>query len=204
VKRIELVRLLGRVPAFPHPDPALEQVVTPIGAAVELLFEALDRGDLAGSNVTDLGSGTGRLAIGAALLGAKTVCGIEIAPEAVALARQAAADLGVEVAFQVGDVGRSPMAEGTIVMNPPFGAQTRGADRVFWDCALARAGRAVYAFSLSDSRTFIEGRAVARGARIEATRPIRWELPATFAHHRHKAVTLPVDLWVLRTGKATA
>jgi putative methylase len=204
MKRMELLRLLDRVPAFPSPDAALEQVVTPSDAAVDLLFEALERGDLFGATVTDLGSGTGRLAIGAALLGARTVRGIEIARGAVEVARRAAKALGVDVVFQVGDVGTLLAAEGTIVMNPPFGAQSRGADRVFWESALGRPGRAVYAFSLSDSRSFIEGRAVARGARIEATRPIRWQFPATFAHHRHKAVTLPVDLWVLRTGKTEA
>jgi putative methylase len=201
MKRIELIRLLDRVPGFPAPDPALEQVVTPSQAAAELLFEALRRGDISDAPVADLGSGTGRLAIGAALLGARPVRGIELSGEAVDIARTAAAALGAEVEFQVGNVDALPAPEGTIVMNPPFGAQRRGADRPFWEAAFARAGRAVYAFALSDSRTFIEGRAVARGARIEATRPVRWELPATFAHHRRAAVDLSVDLWVLRTAE---
>jgi len=198
-KRIDLIRQLDRIPGFPSPDPALEQVVTPSRAAAELLFEAVGRGDLVGRRVVDLGSGTGRLAIGAALLGAEPVVGIEVSESAVQIARTAAEALGVRVEFRVSEVGAAPALDGTVVMNPPFGAQNRGADRPFWEAAFARPGRAVYAFALVDSRTFIEGRAVARQARIEATRPVRWELAATFAHHRRTAVPLPVDLWVLRT-----
>ena len=87
-----------------------------------------------------------------------------------------------------------------VVMNPPFGAQRRHADRPFWERALALARRAVYAFALADSRSFIAGQAVARGARIEETRPVAWRLPRTFAHHRARSVALPVDLWVLAPG----
>jgi putative methylase len=196
---MDLIRQLDRVPGFVEAEPALEQVVTPSRAAAELLFEAVGRSDLVGRPVVDLGSGTGRLAIGAALLGAAPVLGIEVSESAVEVARAAARALSVEVEFRVAEVGATPALGGTIVMNPPFGAQKRGADRPFWECALGRPGRAVYAFALADSRTFIEGRAVARGARIEATRPVRWELAATFAHHRRASVALPVDLWVLRT-----
>jgi putative methylase len=199
LRRIELIRRLDRVPGFPDPDPSLEQVATPPSAAAELLFEALGRGDLTGRPVTDLGAGTGRLAVGAALLGAAPVRGIEASEEAVAIARASARALGVEVEFEVGRVSAGSAPEGTVVMNPPFGAQRRGADRPFWDAALAAPAHAVYAFALSDSRTFIEGRAVARGARVEATRPVDWSLPTTFAHHRRASVRLEVDLWVLRT-----
>jgi putative methylase len=85
-------------------------------------------------------------------------------------------------------------------MNPPFGAQRRHADRPFWTSAFATARSAIYAFALADSRTFIEARAVERASRIEATRPVPWDLPAVFPHHRKRRVALPVDLWVLRTG----
>ncbi|HUI38212.1 MAG TPA: methyltransferase [Thermoplasmata archaeon] len=199
IDRAELVRILERVPPFARPVDRLEQVITPSEAAAELLFEALARGDLEGRPVHDLGSGTGRLAIGAAALGARPVTGWEIDPAAVGAARGAAQALGVEVRFEQSGVGAAPVGGGTIVMNPPFGAQRRGADRPFWRTALAGAGRPVYAFALAESRTFIESRAVERGARIEAVRPVPWELPRTFAHHRRRSVSLSVDLWVLRT-----
>jgi putative methylase len=198
MRRSELIRRLSQVPAFAKPDPRLEQVATPPEAAAELLFEALARGDLVGRSVADLGSGTGRLAVGAALLGAGRVEAFEIDAGAVALARTAASNAGVTIEWTTGDVKGASLDVDTVVMNPPFGAQNRGADRPFWEAALGRP-RAVYAFALADSRTFIARLTVARRARVEAQRPVPWTLGPTFRHHRKRSVALPVDLWVIRT-----
>jgi putative methylase len=187
-----------------NPEARLEQVVTPVDAAVELLYEAVGRGDLVGRAVVDLGTGTGRLAIGAALLGARPVLGIDVSYPALELARAAARSLGVKVELIEAEVERHELPEGTVLMNPPFGAQHRHADRPFWEVALRPGVRSVYAFALSQSRTFIEGRAVERNARIESVRPVPWRFPATFAHHRQRSVELPVDLWVLRVGERSA
>lgn len=198
MRRAELLRALDRVKGFRSPNAALEQVATPKEAAVELLETALARGDLAGRTILDLGSGTGILSIGAVLLGAGHVIGAEGDPRALEVARENARSLGVEVEWLECDVAQVGAPADTVVMNPPFGAQRRRADRPFWDRALALAGSAVYAFSLEDSRSFIAGRAVAASASIELTRPVRWEFPRSFAHHRRAKVELPVDLWVLR------
>lgn len=199
LSRSELARTLQSIPAFSEPDARLEQVTTPAEAAATLLLDALGRGDIAGRSVVDLGSGTGRLAIGAALLGAAPVTGIEVDAEAVVVARSSSRRLGARIDWEVAEVDGSELRGATVVMNPPFGAQRRGADRPFWRSALAgRGDRAVYAFSLSDSRSFIEARAVERTARVEARRPVPWDLPRTFAHHRRASRSLSVDLWVLR------
>ncbi|MCI4357877.1 MAG: methyltransferase domain-containing protein [Thermoplasmata archaeon] len=176
-------------------------MVTPAERAADLLFEAQARGDLDGQPVVDLGCGTGRLAIGAALLGAGPVLGIDLSVSALEQAREATRALGLAVSYIEGDVAQVDVPQGTVVMNPPFGAQRRRADRPFWDKALRPGVRTVYAFALPESRTFIEGRAVERNARIETIRPVPWSLPATFAHHRRHAVDLSVDLWVLRMGE---
>lgn len=211
MKRGELVRALSRVPAFPHADAALEQVVTPVEAACELLEAALARGDLSGRDIVDLGSGTGMLSIGAALLGAQKVTGVERDPAAVDAGRQTAADLGVEITWVVADVASWTGPADTVVMNPPFGAQRAHADRPFWEAAYATARRRVYAFAAAESRTFIERGAVARGAHIDETRTVDWPFPRTFPHHRKPRTELAVDLWVLavappheRDGDASA
>jgi putative methylase len=200
VRRAELLRLLERVPPFAAPDPRLEQVVTPSDAAATLLEHAMGRDGLAGRSVLDLGCGTGRLAIGAAAIGGRPVRGVDVDPAAVELARAAAGDAGVQVEFDVAEVGAYRAPAEIVVMNPPFGAQRRHADRPFWERAFALAERSVYAFALSDSRTFIEQRAVARGAAILEVEPVPWALPRTFAHHARRSVPLSVDLWALRTG----
>jgi putative methylase len=197
VKRSELVRRLAALAPFDAPKADREQVATPPEAAALLLEAAVARDDLVGRTVVDLGSGPGTLAIGAALLGAGPVRGIDDDPRAVEVARRNASSSGVSVDFRVGDVTRVTEPVDTVVMNPPFGAQRRHADRPFWDAGLALARRRLYAFSAAPSRTFIEERAVARGARVEATEPVPWELPRTFPHHRKRSVELSVDLWVL-------
>ena len=189
--------MLGALATFPSPRADLEQVATPAELAIEMLTEAERRGDLRGRSVLDLGSGSGVIAIGAALLGAR-VRGEEIDPAAVALARTNASTVGVHVEFVAGEVQAAGPRADTVLMNPPFGAQRRHADEPFWAAAFARADRAIYAFALAASRTFIERRAVARAAQIEVTRPVRWGLARTFPHHRKRSVEIPVDLWVLR------
>lgn len=196
-RRSVLVRQLAGLRGFPEPDPSREQVVTPPEAAALLLESALARDDLEGRSVVDLGCGTGILAIGAALLGAHPVRGVDSDERALAVARSNAEGLGAKVVWEAGDVAGFPGRCDTVVMNPPFGAQRRHADRPFWEAALAAATRRVYGFALGDSRTFIAGRAVARGARVEATQPVPWELLATFRHHRKPRVEIPVDLWIL-------
>ncbi|MCI4365256.1 MAG: METTL5 family protein [Thermoplasmata archaeon] len=200
MRHSELVRRIESVPAFAHPRPELEQVVTPAEAAADLLQTAVRLDGLEGMAVTDLGCGTGRLAIGAALLGASPVCGVERDEDALRLARGAAEVAGVTVEFSAGDVADWDRPADVVVMNPPFGAQRQHADRPFWDVSLRLARRSVYGFALSDSRTFIARRAVARGARIVETHPVPWSLGRIFPHHTRARVAIPVDLWVIATG----
>jgi putative methylase len=201
LRRAELVRRLERVPAFAEGKADLEQVATPAEAAAELLGSALAGDDLVGRTVADLGCGTGRLAIGAALLGARSVTGVELDPKPLEVARAAAQAAGVAIEWQHVDVRDWRGRFDTVVMNPPFGAQRKGADRPFLECAFESAGRAVYAFELAASRSFIARRAVERGAYVEATREVPWELPRVFPHHRHARVPIAVDLWVIRTDQ---
>jgi putative methylase len=201
MRRSELVRRLERIapPATPRAD--LEQVVTPPEAAAELLFSALAAGDLEGRSVVDLGSGTGRLAIGAALLGARPVVGVELDPISVLAGKSAALREDVAVEFVPADVASWQEPADVVVMNPPFGAQRAHADRPFWDAAYRLARRSVYAFASAESRTFIARRAVAAEAHVLSTRPVAWELPRTFPHHTRRRMALAVDLWAVRTER---
>ena len=198
MKSSELARRLDALSGFPTPEPREEQVRTPATAAVALLTEAERRDDLVDRSIVDLGSGTGILAIGAALLGASRVRGIERDPAAVEIARANASRAGVACEFVVGDVETATGECDTVVMNPPFGAQRRHADEPFWNAAFRLARRATYAFALSASRTFIARRSVGAKVRIEESRSVPWTLPATFPHHRKRSVALEVDLWILR------
>lgn len=191
--------MLERVPPFPEARADLEQVLTPAEAAATLLEVAQRWDGLAGRSVVDLGCGTGRLAIGAAVLGAAPVVGTDVDAAAIAAARSAARAARVEVTFRLGRVEDARTPAELVVMNPPFGAQRRHADRPFWEAAFRLARRSVYAFSLAASRTFIARQAVVQGAQVLEVVPVRWVLGRTFPHHRRHGVDLDVDLWALRT-----
>ncbi len=126
LKNLEM--MLQRLNGFSHPRASLEQYQTPAPLAARLLFHALMKGDIEGKTVCDLGCGTGVLAIGAALLGAASVKGVEIDEKAIATARENAAKLEADVEFILADVkdpevaGKIGMCD-TAIMNPPFGAQ---------------------------------------------------------------------------------
>ena len=201
VRRSDLVRAIDRIPFGPSPRADLEQVITPAEAAADLLAAAVRWDGLEGRSVLDLGSGTGRLAIGAALLGARPVFAVEIDARLKAVAEKAAAAAGVDVEFVLGDAASYDVPADLVLMNPPFGAQQRHADRPFWDRAFSLARRSIHAFSLADSRTFIARRAVAHGAHVLETQPIAWELVRTFPHHARRRVTLAVDRWAIRTER---
>lgn len=129
----DLEAALDGVPDFPAPDARLEQYRTPSRVAAGLLWEAHQDRAVADRDVLDLGCGTGTLAKGAVLLGARVV-GVDQDGSALAVAREAVPEARFEAATLP---DWSPPDVDTVVMNPPFGAQSRGADRPFHQAAAA-------------------------------------------------------------------
>ena len=105
MKKKQLEILLERLAGFENPSPEMEQYATPASVAADMLYLAYLRGDL--RVVCDLGTGTGILAIGAALLGARAI-GVDIDMQALKVARANAARMGVD-AFALSDVERDEL-----------------------------------------------------------------------------------------------
>ncbi len=79
---------LGKLKILEKPNLKLEQYPVSSEVASELLYMAdFEHDDLDG-RVIDLGTGTGRLAIGAALMGAKEIVGVDVDEHALALAKE--------------------------------------------------------------------------------------------------------------------
>lgn len=194
----DLERMLSAVPAHPSPKVELEQYATPAELAAPLLFEARALGDIEGKRVADLGCGAGTFALGAALLGARVI-GVEVDPDALVVARETAARMGVEVEWIARDVGSWRDEVDVVIMNPPFGAQRRGADRAFLDAAFASA-RVVYSLHNAGTRAFVEAYALKAGfARTHA-----WRLRFPLRHqyrHQERAVQ-EIDVVALRLTKS--
>ena len=193
MKKKELEILLERLEDIPEPDVDREQYSTPATIASELLHFAFMNGDIAGRVVYDLGCGNGILGIGAKLLGAQEVIGIDSDATAIEIALRNSKRLGVAVEFRECDV-RSVKGEGdTVVMNPPFGAQrqNRHADRVFLQIALEIAP-VVYAILNTGSEPFV--RSIVPSAVIQRF-SVAFTLKRRFWFHKKDKKAITVDIY---------
>lgn len=200
MKLRQLEMTLQKVRGFSAPDPGSEQYQTPAPLAARLLFDAVLRGDIEGRSVLDLGCGTGILAIGAALLGASRVYGVEQDPSAIRIARENATCLGVEIeiiqaVLVPGRVDAALPVADTVVMNPPFGAQREHADRPFIDTALVL-GRKVYGVFNAGSAGFVGSYAGDRASVVSVTAAVL-AIPRTFSFHTRDLLEIPVEIIVL-------
>jgi|SRR5208337_402250 len=199
LKKLEMA--LQRLSGFTRPRPSLEQYQTPAPLAARLLYHALMNGDIEGKRICDLGSGTGVLAIGAALLGAASVVGIEIDETAVGTARANADLLEADVEFIVANADDPSLLDkvgpcDTVIMNPPFGAQKAHADRPFIDLAL-RLAPVTYGIFNAGSTPFVESYTEGRGKiadRVGGSFPIK----RTFAFHTRDVQEIEVEILRLK------
>ena len=182
---------LQKVAGFSHPDAALEQYMTPPSLAARMLFDGYMHQDIDGLRVLDLGCGTGMLSVGAALLGA-SVTGIDCDEQALASARRNAAAFGVDVEFIQKRIPVSLDLYDTVIMNPPFGAQTEHADRPFITCALASAP-VVWGIFNAGSIPFIKAYTKDR-AEITDMISSRLCIPKQFEFHTHDVLEIPVEI----------
>lgn len=191
MKKKQLEILLEHIDGFQNPSTEKEQYVTPAPVAAELLHLAYLRGEL--NSVCDLGCGTGILAIGAALLGAKAV-GVDIDPKALEIAKANASKLGVYVEFMRGDVSTIALGKiETVIMNPPFGAQKASiGDRAFLRKATETA-RVIYTLHNAGSEGFIK-RFIEPCAILEKY-SIRFPIKRCFEFHSKDIKMIDVELY---------
>ncbi|MDY6776119.1 MAG: METTL5 family protein [Halobacteria archaeon] len=194
--RSSLEIALEEVGGFEEPSPSLEQYATPADLASHVLHFAYMQGDIEGKQVVDLGCGTGVLSVGAALLGGD-VLGVDIDTAAVGRARQNAATVGVSdltdwVNADVGDLCLR-LEDVTVVMNPPFGAQRRGADRPFLEKA-TEIGDVIYSIHNEGSRDFVEGFLGDRGE-ITHGFAAKLRVPHQFEFHTEESREIDVEAY---------
>lgn len=195
MRKNELERALQSIPPHRNPRPSLEQYCTPASIAADVLWTAMAFGDIEGRRVIDLGCGTGVFAIGAALMGAASVRGVDIDPQAVADAAEAASRMGIDAEFVTGDVKEVQWEADTVIMNPPFGAQRRGADRPFLEAAV-RLAPVVYSLHNASTAPFLEKMVTSLGRRIAFQKSYKFQIPHLFAFH--EKMKKDIDVVLLR------
>lgn len=184
---------LSKLEILQTPTLKLEQYPVSAKAASELLYMAgFEHDDLKGY-VVDLGTGTGRLAIGAALMGAEHVTGVDVDPNALMLARKNAESADVKVEWVQSSVEKVGGEFETVIMNPPYGTRTVHADIGFLDQAL-RLAPVTYSIHKSSTRNFLAKYLLRSNHRIDEARSIGMEIPHLFKFHNRKWKTVEVDI----------
>lgn len=196
MRQRELEIRLERVRTLAAPNPNLEQYRTPPKIAADILYRALARGDVADRRIVDAGCGSGIFLVGAALLGARSVTGIDVDPASVALAQQTLREFQLEGTVLKGSVENLSGDFDTAIMNPPFGAQlaARHLDSVFLSHAL-RVAPVAYSLHLEETHAFIERFTRTLDVRLERLRRYDFPLPHQFAFHSKEKVLVPVALY---------
>jgi putative methylase len=199
--RRRLETKLAVVAGFDDPRADLEQYPTPPDLAAHVVHLADLHDDVRSRTVVDLGSGTGMLALGAALRGPARVVGVELDPEALRTAGDNRRRVGAAapVHWVRGDATRPPLAPpdpATVVMNPPFGAQdgSRGADREFLGAA-AELAAVSYSVHNAGSRAFVESFAADRGGEVTHAFEADLTVDRQFDFHGEERRDLDVEVY---------
>ncbi len=185
-----------------HPDPSsnLEQYTTPAVIAADILFTSYLLGDIEGKKVVDLGCGTGIFTLGAKLLGAETVIGVDIDDNAISTAKKNADSLGLNVILMTCDINEFREHCDTVLQNPPFGSQRRHADIPFLEKAL-KIGEVVYTIHNLKTDRFIKQKVSYLSAEITHEREYKFEIRHMFSFHTREKKEFDVKMYRLK-GKA--
>lgn len=221
IRKIDLERFLTRVKPHPSPNVNLEQYTLSESATATMMYlAAYNYGDIVGKRVLDLGCGTGRLALAAAFLGAESVVGVDIDKTAVkvASANSVNSDCDEKVSWVAGEIDAVAGKFDTVVQNPPFGVQKRGADRKFLEKALEVGGKvySLHNHPETDKRLSgrlrtgsgqlveIEGSPFIRrfveehGSTVEVVYALLLVIPWMFDFHTKAKREIIIDLYVIK------
>ncbi len=214
-KKLEI--LLEKVEPFEAPKVRLEQYITPAKIAAEVLHHAHLKGDIEGRVVFDLGCGTGKFAIGAALLGAKEVYGFDADEKALKVAKKNAEKLALArpnsfaptfgialaIAWIKSDVKDIKGSCDTVIQNPPFGVKKEKADRAFLKKAL-ELGRVIYSMHRAETREFVTRYIEKLGGIITDVKRVEFLLPHSYKFHRKEKKKISVDVYRILSTSPTS
>ncbi len=188
MKKKELELILSKIDGNVPKNSKLEQYFTPASLASEILYKAAGEGNISLKTVADLGTGNGIFAIGAYLLGAKKVYGIDIDPKMVSLSINNAKLMNADVEFLNVDVKDFSVKVDTVIMNPPFGSQKKNSDIPFLEKALEISKNFYILFNYKTSdflKEFIDGR-----GEIMWAEETEFRIPHTFEFHKKEVKSI--------------
>lgn len=203
-KQLEII--LSKLKSPSYPKPSLEQYTIPSDLAAEILNLAYLSGDIKDKIVFDLGCGTGRLAMGALLMGSKEVVGVDIDYKVLEIAEENLHSITLQnlavkgsIRFLQSDIKDFSGKCDTVIQNPPFGIQSLHADRIFLEKAL-ECGKRIYSLhkdGYEKTREFIIKLIESKGGKTEQIIPYKFSIPHMFRFHKKPKKEFSVDLYVI-------
>lgn len=200
MKQRELEMTLQSLKELDSPEAGLEQYITPAPIAADLLYIAFGMGDIGGKSVIDLGCGNGVFAIGACLLGAKDVYGIDTDSAAISVATENATAIECEIRLEQIDVSEVKGNFDTCIQNPPFGSQKKHADLPFLHKAVEIAS-VVYTIHNSRTVEFLEREISSINGVITHRKAYSLEIKHRFDFHTKEREFIDVLVFRIERGK---
>jgi len=193
IKKKDLEIKLEAIPDHPNPKANLEQYTTPSPIASDVLFMAYSNGHIKGKKIADLGCGTGIFSIGSGYLGAESVEAIDIDEKAVCVAKREVKEWSLSdiINFKVGDIKEFRIEVDTVIMNPPFGSQNKGADLPFLKKAF-EISSVVYTIHNAETREFLENFINGRGHSLFWEKKYMFEIGNMFEFHKKERKSFEV------------
>ena len=187
-------------------DVTLEQYPTPASIAATILYSAqMEHADIADKTVCDLGCGNGIFTVGAALLGAQRVIGVDVQSKALKVCQRnlkARLEIQDTITWVLGDVSSLELRANvdTVVTNPPFGTKKRGADLKFLEKAVSIA-TVVYSIHLAGdkNREFLRSAIERLGASITRIETFEFPIGRLYDFHKKPKHVIQTDLYRIST-----
>lgn len=173
----------------------LEQYPTDSSTAAYILSLAYNDGNIADRNILDLGTGNGVFACGAAVLGCKSVVGIDVDGDQIAVARENCGSSNVQFIVQN---ARSVTGHfDTVIMNAPFGSVNSHADMPFLEKAVD-VGDFVYSIHNAKSKDFVRNFYAENGV-IFREEQVNIVVGRLYEHHTRDRANIPGVFFSVKT-----
>ena len=193
---------LSNLPVHPCNSLHLEQYATEGDFAAKWLIEIQNKDPFENKKVVDLGAGNGILGIGAYLLGAAEVTLIEADYEVAQIAMASIEEIEIDVTRNITVrnetiIGKWPTELDScdiVIMNPPWGRQTKGADRVFIDAALCSPAKTIHMLHSSNA-THPQKIAQELGWLTERLFDAEFRIPGLHEHQQQRMSSTRATAW---------
>ncbi|MFX1452908.1 MAG: METTL5 family protein [Promethearchaeota archaeon] len=202
-----LINLIQTTKSFNNPKIELEQYCIDANCAVDIIYYAgFENNDINGAFIIDLGAGTGRLSIASAFFKAAYILSVDIDLEALNILKENIITLELSniiyplnADIEYLEISRRFLPKKmkvTTIMNPPFGVQSKFADRNFLEKAFYFSD-IVYSIHLRNKKVhkFISTYVEKYGWKVENLLPFEMVLEKAFPFHTQKAKEIKVDVY---------